>query len=198
MSAVHPRPISGVLALLGLLAALVLLPTSTLAHGGGTPQVTDLAAGPYHLFVWTSPEPWRADELAHVTVAVTRIDDSGETYPVPDAQITVHLIPDAEPAQVLTLHATPVSAVATGFYETDHLLPNGGLWRVEVDVTGADGAASASFTMSAQAASTNNWPVWAGGALALLAVGLFVGMRRPGGSARKRIQGATETVVAQE
>lgn len=197
MSEHHLHKVSLVLRVLVLLA-LIVLPMRVLAHGGGTPQVTDLPAGPYRLFVWTSPEPWRADALAHVTVAVTRIDENGETFPITDAQITVRLVPDDQPTQVLTLNATPVSAVAAGFYETDQMLPTDGLWRVEVDVKSSDGVGAASFTISAQPASASNWLVWAGGALALLAAGVFLLTRRRNGSARARVHGAAETAVAQE
>jgi LPXTG-motif cell wall-anchored protein len=198
MSALNCRTLSRVLRPLGALI-LLLLPVQALAHGGGTPQVTDVAAGPYRLFVWTSPEPWRADELAHVTVAVTQIGDNDETFPITDAQITVRLIPDDQPAQVVTLNATPVSAVAAGFFETDHVLPTEGLWQVEVDVKGSDGAGAVSFTMTAQpATSASNWLVWAGGALALLAAGVFLGTRRRSGSAKAPVHSAAESAVAQE
>ncbi len=176
---------------------VLLLPTQALAHGGGTPQVTDVAAGPYRLFVWTSPEPWRADALAHVTVAVTRIGDNDETFPITDAEIAIRLVSEAQPAQVLTLDAKPVSAVATGFYEADHTLPLDGIWRVEVDVQGSDGVGSVSFTMTAQPASASNWLLWAGGALVLLAAGVFLIMWRSN-SAKASVRGATGTPVAQE
>ena len=44
--------------------------SSLLAHGGGTSQLSNAEAGPYRVFAWTTPEPWRAGEV-HVTVAVT-------------------------------------------------------------------------------------------------------------------------------
>jgi MYXO-CTERM domain-containing protein len=183
---------------LGALLLTMVAPARTMAHGGGTSQVADVPAGPYHLFVWTSPEPWRADALVHVTVAVTRVDERGETFPITDAQVTIRLAPDSQPGQVLTLEATPVSAVATGFYEADHLLPGDGLWRVEVDVRGSDGAGSVRFTNPAQPAGSINWILWVGGALALLALLGFFGTRRRPGVAKVAARSAMPSSVVQE
>lgn len=161
------------LLLLATLLLPILWPVHVVAHGGGVAQVTDVPAGPYHVFAWTSPDPWRAGETAHVTIAVTRVD-ADQIFPVTDAQVTVRLFLDASSDQTLTLQATPVSAVAVGFYEVDHELPRAGLWRVEVDVQGSVGAGAVTFDMQAAPAAANNWFLWAGGALALLAViGIF-------------------------
>lgn len=184
-------------ALLLVLLLALLGPARLLAHGGGVAQVTDAAAGPYTIFAWTSPDPWRASEAVHVTVAVTRVD-AGQTFPVTDAQVTLRLYPDAQPDQALTLQATPVSAVAAGFYEVDHELPHDGLWRVDVTIKGSEGSGAVSFTMQAAAAATNNWLMWAGGgALALLAViVLFFGARkRPGARAAATPHAAPSPVV---
>lgn len=183
--------------LLLLLVLALLGPARLLAHGGGVAQVTDAPAGPYNIFAWTSPDPWRAGEAAHVTIAVTRVD-AGQTFPVTDAQVTARLVSDAQPDQVLTLPASPVSAVAAGFYEVDHELPFDGLWRVEVSVAGSEGTGSVSFPMQAAPAATNNWLMWAGGgALALLAViVLFFGARkRPGARAAATPPAAPSPVV---
>jgi LPXTG-motif cell wall-anchored protein len=182
--------------LIGLLA--LLLPARVLAHGGGVAQITDAPAGPYRVFAWTSPDPWRAGEDAHVTVAVTRVD-AGQTFPVTDAQVTLRLFMDSQPDQTLTLQATPVSAVAAGFYEVDHKLPRDGLWRVEVNVQGDEGVGSVSFAMQVAPAATNNWFVWAGGALALLAViGFLFGARKRPGARAVSTQRATPSSVVQE
>ena len=183
--------------LLALLLAFV-LPARLMAHGGGVAQVTDAPAGPYHLFAWTSPDPWRAGEAVHVTVAATRAE-ADQTFPVTDAQVTVRLVPDAQPEQMLTLQATPVSAVAAGFYEVDHELPFAGLWRVEVSVAGSAGAGAVSFPMQAAPAAANNWLVWAGAVVALLVViFLFFGARRRPGKRAAAMQHAAPASVAQE
>lgn len=183
--------------LLALLAALI-APLPLMAHGGGVAQITDAPAGPYRVFAWTSPDPWRAGEDAHVTVAVTRVE-ADQTFPITDAQVTLRLFWDPQPDQPLTLQATPVSAVAAGFYEVDHRLPHDGLWRVEVTVQGNEGAGSVSFVMQAAPATTNNWFVWAGGALALLAViGFLFGARKRSGARAVSMQRATSSSVVQE
>ncbi len=185
--------------LLAFVLLAFMLPARLMAHGGGVAQVTDAPAGPYHLFAWTSPDPWRASETVHVTVAVTRMEGE-QTFPITDAQVTVRLVPDGQPDQALALPATPVSAVAAGFYEVDHELPFAGLWRVEVSVAGSAGTGAVSFPMQAAPAAANNWLVWAGaGALALLVVVFLVfGARRRPGKRAAAAQRATPASVAQE
>ncbi len=124
--------------------------TPAAAHGGGTPQVVDAPAGPYRLFAWTTPDPWRAGEVAHITVAVTRVDAAGQVFPVADAQVMIRLTSETQPEQTLTLPAQPVSAVATGFYELDHKFPGDGLWRIEVEARGAEGVGVVAFTMAVE------------------------------------------------
>ncbi|MFN3980059.1 MAG: FixH family protein [Caldilinea sp.] len=183
--------------LLALLVALI-APLRLMAHGGGVAQITDAPAGPYRVFAWTSPDPWRAGEDAHVTVAVTRME-ADQTFPITDAQVTLRLFWDSQPDQPLTLQATPVSVVAAGFYEVDHKLSHDGLWRVEVTVQGDQGAGSVSFVMQAAPAATNNWFVWAGGALALLVViGFLFGARKRSGVRAISTQHATPSSVVQE
>lgn len=162
-----------------LVAAICCIPSLAAAHGGGTPQITDLPAGPYRLFAWTSPDPWRADSAAHITVAVTRVDDQGQTFPVAGAAVRVWLTAADEAAQRVELAATPVSAVATGFYEADHPLPAAGPWEVSVQVQGEEGSGSVSFAMRAEPAAAVNWPLWIGTAVALLALTGILGTRRP-------------------
>jgi hypothetical protein len=113
-----------------LVAAICCIPSLGSSARRRHPQITDLPAGPYRLFAWTSPDPWRAESAAHVTVAVTRVDDQGQTFPVAGAALRVGLAAADGAAQQLELAATPVSAVATGFYEADHPLPAAGPWEV--------------------------------------------------------------------
>lgn len=162
-----------------LVAAICCIPSLAAAHGGGTPQITDLPAGPYRLFAWTSPDPWRAESAAHITVAVTRVDDQGQTFPVAGAAVRVGLAAADGAAQQLELAATPVSAVATGFYEADHPLPAAGPWEVSVQVEGEAGKGVVSFVVHAEPAAAVNWPLWIGAAVALLALAGILGTRRP-------------------
>ncbi|WP_298980613.1 FixH family protein [uncultured Caldilinea sp.] len=154
--------------------------TPAAAHGGGTPQVVDAPAGPYRLFAWTTPDPWRAGEVAHITVAVTRVDAAGQVFPVADAQVMIRLTSETQPEQTLTLPAQPVSAVATGFYELDHKFPGDGLWRIEVEARGAEGVGVVAFTMAVEPAASAPWLLWAGATLAavVIAFGLWQAARR--------------------
>ncbi len=168
---------------LALLCGLVLglmLPLPTLAHGGGVPQITDAPAGPYRLFAWSSPDPWQTGSAVHLTVAVTVVDAAGETTPVSDAQVTVVLTAEDEPTQPtqrVQFEATPNPA-ATGFYEADGELPVAGAWRVEVLVNGALGEGSGVFTNTVQPRSSNNWLIWLGAGVGVLALVGLVGMRQ--------------------
>jgi hypothetical protein len=164
-----------------LLAGLLLgiaWPAAALAHGGGAPQVTDAPAGPYRLFVWTSPEPWQADANVHVTIAVTQQDAAGQIMPITDAQVTVRLTLDGQATQAVLLTATQIGAAA-GYYDADGSLPVAGLWRAEVEASGEAGVGAVSFTQTvAPAGSTLNWIVWGGGALVVLAIVGFLSARR--------------------
>ena len=193
---VSARPRSGVA--LQLLASLWLglWPALLSAHGGGTPQITDAPAGPFRLFVWTNPDPWRTGAEVHVTVAVTEVDGAGQTTPVTDAVVTVRLYNDGQPAQEVTLAATPLPAAA-GFYEADGLVPGAGRWQVEVQITGSAGVGAGSFTQEVQPGDSSiNWLVWGGGALALVALVGFAGTRRRRGTTAARHRAAS--AVAQE
>lgn len=154
--------------------------TPAAAHGGGTPQVVDAPAGPYRLFAWTTPDPWRAGEVAHITVAVTRVDAAGQVFPIADAQVMIRLTSETQPEQTLTLPAQPVSAVATGFYELDHKFPGDGLWRIEVEARGAEGVGVVAFTMAVEPAASAPWLLWAGATLAavVIAFGFWQAARR--------------------
>lgn len=163
--------------LAGLLLGLA-WPAGALAHGGGAPQVTDAPAGPYRLFVWTSPEPWQAATAAHVTIAVTQQDAAGQIMPITDAQVTVRLTLEGQATQAVLLTATQIGAAA-GYYEADDRLPAAGVWRVEVEANGEAGVGAVSFTQTAAPAGNPfNWMVWGGGALILLAIVGFLGARR--------------------
>lgn len=171
-------------------------PAMLSAHGGGTPQITDAPAGPFRLFVWTNPDPWRTDAEVHVTIAVTQVDGADQTLPVTDAVVTVRLYHDGQPAQELTLAATPLPTAA-GFYEADGRVPGAGRWQVEVQLTSPAGVGAGSFIQEVQSGGSSiNWLAWGGGALALIALVGFAGTRRRRGTMAARHRAAS--AVAQE
>lgn len=174
-SSMRPRAVSVMLLILTMLAVTAGISS---AHGGGTPQLSDVEAGPFRLFVWTSPEPWRAGGEAHVTVAVTSLDDAGQTIPVDDASVAIELAPADAPERAIVLTATPVAGAGAGFYEGDTSLAQAGEWQVSVKVTAAAGAGDAGFVYQVQPGSQINWLLWLGAALAVLAVVGYLGTRR--------------------
>lgn len=171
------------LLLLCALALGLLGPLHVRAHGGGVPQITDAPAGPYRLFAWSSPDPWQTGAAAHITVAVTMVDAAGQTTPVSDAQVTVVLTAAGEPPQRMQFEATP-NPTAAGFYEADGELPVAGAWRVEVLVNGVLGAGHGVFTNAVQPGRSNNWLIWLGAGIGVLALVGVVAMRQRMAKAR--------------
>lgn len=151
-------------------AALLLVAahaTTALAHGGGAPQFTAAPAGPYRLFAWTSPEPWRVG-AAHTSVAVTLPTADGRDTPVSGAQITVIYTPVDGASPPLRMTAVEGSGAQLGFYEADAILPAAGAWAVTILVAGDAGSGEAGFTLSVLPAESGvNWGLVAVGAVAL-------------------------------
>src|SRR3954465_2530617 len=83
---------------IGMLAALftAAFEPPLYAHGGGTPRLTSAPVGPYRLYAFTDPEPWRVGQT-HVSLAVTKPtpDDNNNQLetPVTDVAITVTYVP---------------------------------------------------------------------------------------------------------
>lgn len=167
---------------------LTIAPASIDAHGGGAPQLTNAEAGPYRVFVWTQPEPWRVGEV-HLSIAVTlppqpgTVVDEGVTNnmldtPVTDANVTVTMTPvgGGEP---LTVKATLVEQLGSLYYEADGVVPAAGTWQVAVDVSGPLGEGAAIFVTEALAARSNSALYLLGGVIvAALAVVGLIGRRR--------------------
>lgn len=157
-------------------------PVPAAAHGGGTPQLTRVPAGPYLVYAWTSPEPWRVGQ-AHTTVAVTVLNDAGET-PVTGAQVVVIFEPTDgsdrtdRADQPITAQAIEGKGANVGFYEADAGLPTAGAWRVTVQVAGTAGNGQASFDSQVQpATASRNWLLLGLGAALLLAAVAFAIMQ---------------------
>lgn len=148
---------------------LALAPYPAQAHGGGTPQLVAVPVGPYHLSVWTQPEPPRVGTV-HFTVALFR--PAGEAdEPVTDATVRLRLTPEAD--------GVPLEAVATRdqalnpfYYEADVRLTAPGRWQVQVLVAGPEGEGQAAFVLEVEPMAPW-WAGWRGAALALLALVLI-------------------------
>jgi hypothetical protein len=157
-----------------LFALLIASPAS--AHGGGKQQLAGEAAGPYRLYVWTSPDPWRVGE-AHTTVAVTRLLPGGEETPATGLQVFVTYVQGEQSRRIAAVEQTGAQA---GYYEADNAVAAAGDWQVLVAVSGAEGEGRASFAEAVLPANSFNWWLIGGGVLlALLLLG-YLGTRRAG------------------
>lgn len=163
-----------------LTTILGVVPTQRLyAHGGGTPRLTNVPVGPYNLYAWSDPEPWRVGEV-HLSLAVTRINpDSSSSQveiPVTDVEITVTYTPMNDNAVDTAHEPIVVKAVRQAFlsdfyYEADPNLTRTGDWLITVDVAGPEGSGSTDFPMETLPERALNWTLVGAGAGVLL-VGL--------------------------
>lgn len=165
------------LLLAGCLILAALLPFSPLsAHGGGKQQIAGEPAGPYRVYVWTSPDPWRVGE-AHTTVAVTRLLAGGEETPATGLEVFVTYAQGSASERVLAVEQT---GAQQGYYEADGAVAASGDWQMAVAVSGAEGEGAVSFREEVLPANDFNWWLIGGGVLlALLLVG-FLGTRKAG------------------
>lgn len=182
-----PRP-----GLLGLIIAIIMLgicfPAGALAHGGGTPRLTDTPIGPYRIFVWSQPEPLRAGEV-HLTIGLTSgsspngdetadatAADSGMLVaPVTDATVTVRMEAVADPTSLVETTAT-VGGLGAVYYETDASLLTAGEWRFTIDVSGGAGQGTVTFSEELLPMRTVNIPLLVGGAALFVALIGLVGV----------------------
>ncbi|MEM7126474.1 MAG: hypothetical protein AAF702_09125 [Chloroflexota bacterium] len=184
--------------LLALVTGILSLFTyaSILAHGGGTPRLTDVEAGPYRLFAWTSPEPLRAGEI-HMTIAVTLppttssgSDKQGAnqsdtlTEAVTDVNVGVVFEPmvadDQSPSQLASAKVAlmaSVSEINPLYYEVDTELAFAGQWKATISVDGLLGTAEASFMSGVEPALLVNWSLVFGIVLLLVVIILYSRMR---------------------
>jgi hypothetical protein len=156
----------------GLLASLLLLPIERplYAHGGGTPRLTAVPVGPYRLYAWSDPEPWRAGEV-HLSLAVTMPNPESNSnqveIPVTDVDITVTYTPMQDNAIDATAAPVVVKAMrqeflADFYYEADPTLTRVGEWQITVDVVGPEGSGSTQFAMETLPERSLNWVLVAG------------------------------------
>lgn len=170
--------------MLMLLIAAVLGPSNAYAHGGGEPRLTNVAAGPYRLYLWSSPEPPRVGEI-HFTVAVTEPnadapvsdDDQSLEAAILDAEVQIALKPVDQDVEPILVSATHQEAVFEMFYEADTVLPTAGKWRATVTVIGPEGQGSAPFELDLLPARIVNWTLVIGLGMGLLAI---IGLSRLG------------------
>ncbi len=157
---------------------LILWPSIVAAHGSGTPQLVNVIAGPYHLSVWTQPEPLRVGE-AHFSIAVEQPAMAAEPF---DDELTVQLLlsapepePEPEPSsrtssRSIPYPTTPQTRLFQRYYEADLLLLAEGAWRATLLIDGAAGHGEAEFPFTVSPAQRISWTVISWSTLAVVAV----------------------------
>lgn len=164
---------------------LLLWPNVALAHGGGTPRLTNEPAGPFRVYAWTEPEPWRAGEV-HLSLAVTvpneeATNQPGEQVEVPvtdaDIRVTYRPLEDAAgAAEPIVVDATPQDLLGSFYFEADTVLPTAGLWQIEIAIDGTQGSGSTQFDLEALPPRTTNWTLVAGAGGVLLVLIALIGV----------------------
>jgi hypothetical protein len=146
------------------------------AHGGGKQQVAGQTVGAYRVYVWTSPDPWRAGDT-HTTVAVTRLLKGEQETPATGMQVFVTYARQGQSERVAAEEQVGAQA---GFYEADGSVEETGDWEITVEVLGPEEGGTVTFTTAVLPADGVNWWLIGGAGLAaLLALGYF-GTRRTG------------------
>ena len=115
------------------LALSLLLPASVVwGHGGGEPFLSDVAAGPYSLYVWLDPLPAQTGEL-HATVSVNTAAD-GASEPVTGLPVLMRARhPDGWEVEAPATHENALNKL---FYEGRLDLKQEGTWTVEFLIGG--------------------------------------------------------------
>ena len=117
------RSLAAVLALSLLLSASVVW-----GHGGGEPFLSDVAAGPYSLYVWLDPLPAQTGEL-HVTVSVN-MDADGASEPVTGLSVLMRARhPDGWEVEAPATHENALNKL---FYEGRLDLKQTGPWTIDL------------------------------------------------------------------
>jgi hypothetical protein len=174
---VRAHAIRWAMALGGLLMA-IMLPMLVTAHGGGVPVIAAEPAGPYRLYAWIDPDPLVVG-VVHLTVAVTKPVGERE-QPVTGARV------DATFAQTggvpLARTANEAASGQPGYYEADVEIGETGEWQVTVQVEGAEGVGTSSFSVTVlPAAGGNALMTWFGvGAIVIGIILLGVAIARRG------------------
>jgi hypothetical protein len=140
------------LTLVALFLGLLLLPTPlSLAHGGGTPQLTNEPVGPYLLSAWTNPDPAVVGEM-HITVALA-LAETGDA--VTDPTVRVMASPQDSQGDAISVVASHEGALTPIFYEADLDFSHAGPWRIQIKVAGNEGSGGAGFQLEVREKGLN-------------------------------------------
>lgn len=160
-------------------------PAIASAHGGGAPQLSDVAVGPYRIFVWSAPDIARVGDIHFSMVLVDGAAATGTIdEPVLDATVEVTLRSLEEPEQQFTQTSRNEETLLQYYYESDFVVPRAGQWQAHIAVVGPAGAGDASFELEVLPAQSANWPLIGGGILLLfIAIGIYGQRARKSGDA---------------
>ncbi len=150
-------------------------PLVAAAHGGWIPRLTNVAIGPYRLYVWSAPEPPRVGAV-HLAIAVTEDKKLPDplVQPVLDLDVQITMKALDEPGVLLTQQGVSQKTLLLYYYETDFQIPAAGQWQTVVTVTGPAGSGAADFQLEVLPTRRVNWSIIGWGAVALLlAIGLY-------------------------
>lgn len=171
---------------LSICSALVVLmlglSLTALAHGGGTPQLTNEPVDSYLLSAWTSPNPALVGAV-HVTAALAEASTGAA---VTDPEVHVTALPVSGAGAPITAEATHVDAEIPIFYEADLQFPAAGDWRLTIAIDGAGGTGTATFTLPVRPAGPNWLVLGLVGAGIVLVAGVGWMLLRGGGADRRR------------
>ncbi len=162
--------------LLVMVAAAAVTAVPAMANGG-TIQLSNRAAGPYALTVYTSPTPIRTG-TADVSVMVQK---AGSDELVNDARVVIQVQPAGSDAVQGSYAATHEQATNKLFYAANVPFPSEGRWRVTVRVEAvAAGVGEVSFETDVTPASLLDSPLMVVqlAALPLLLIALWLGSRK--------------------
>jgi hypothetical protein len=162
---------------------LLLWPLRAVAHSGGAPVLIDATAGPYQVYAWMQPEPLYVGQV-HLSVAVVRpaqseTESGALDEPVTDAKIIARFEPVGDASQAITTPVEPLQGLGGFYYEVDVVLSQADLWRISLEIEGADGRGAVSFERQVLPARRVNWRlVISAGVVLVLLVGLMGGWNR--------------------
>jgi hypothetical protein len=188
------RHLPVLVSLLGML--WVAFPQPLSAHGGGTPRLTNAEAGPYRVYAWSEPDPWRVGEV-HLSLAVTKVNtdttaNAPVELPVKDADVMVTFAPATGDGAPITIQAAPATLLTNNYFEAITNLPSEGEWAMTIAVDGPEGSGTTDFTLEALPQRAINW-LWVGGVgviTLLIAVTAFWSSRQqPAPSSRPKRPG---------
>ncbi len=155
-------------------------PAVVTAHGSGTPQLVNVAAGPYQLWVWSMPDPVRVGDM-HISVSVAQ--------PEPVTPLAVHIVLTPADAAFQPIRQQAVRQASLfgdyfeDYYESDFRLTAEGQWSASIQIDGPAGAATAQFPFTVLPPHQINWTIvlWGAMAFAGLLGGLWIRRSAPRG-----------------